>query len=221
PILVIRRVDESAVLPADVHPDNAGLPVVSDTVNDPREVVSDVNSNGVVGHPAPTGVIRVVTVPLRVDIRVLRLKERLVINGSKGKLRRPTNVPRDDTDTDEITDIEDVLRGQLLPDSGIQDRPELPVKSLQRLRSGSRTTKRSDRFPGRSNLRVVKPRMRQSRNKVGVHQPGNRINPTFPAVLDNYVHLNVIRRRQHREPIGPLEIEADPNTEHRRLHEES
>src|SRR5690606_30662810 len=130
PILVIRRVDETGVLPADVHQDNAGLPVVSDTDNDPREVVSDGSSDGVVGHPAPTGVIRVVTVPLRVDIRVLRLKERLVINGSKGKLRRPTNVPRDDTDTDEITDIEDVLRGQLLPDSGIQDRPELPVKSL-------------------------------------------------------------------------------------------
>src|SRR5690606_12257938 len=178
-------------------------------------------SNGVVGHPAPTGVIRVVTVPLRVDIRVLRLKERLVINGTKGKLRRPTNVPRDDTDTDEITDIEDVLRGQLLADSGIQDPPELPVKSLQWLRSGCRTTERPDRLSGRSNLRVVKPRMRQSRNKVGVHQPGNRINPTFPAVLDNYVHLNVIRRRQHREPIGSLEIETDTDTEHRRFHPES
>src|SRR5690606_26720351 len=160
PVLVIRRVDESAVLPADVHPDNAGLPVVSDTVNDPREIVSHIDGNGVVGHPAPTGVIRVVTVPLRVDIRVLRLKERLVINGTKGKLRRPTNVPGDDTDTDEITDIEDVLRGQLLADSGIQDLPELPVKSLQRLRSGRRAAERSDRFPGRSNLRVVKLRRR-------------------------------------------------------------
>src|SRR5690606_12528058 len=221
PILVIRGVDESAVLPAYVHPDNAGLPVVSDTVNDPREVVSDVDSNGVVGHPAPTGVIRVIAVPLRVDIRVLRLKERLVIDGTESKLRRPPDVAGDDTDTDEIADIEDVLRRQLLPDSGIQDRPELPVKSLQRLRSGSRTTKRSDRVPGRSNLRVAKPRMRQSRNKVGVHQPGNRINPTFPAVLDNYVHLNVIRWRQHREPIGPLEIETNTDTEHGRLHEES
>src|SRR5690606_18760218 len=57
------------------------------------------------------------------------------LSGTKGKLRRPTNVPRDDTDTDEITDIEDVLRGQLLADSGIQDPPELPVKSLQWLRS--------------------------------------------------------------------------------------
>src|SRR5690606_10196119 len=155
-----------------VHPDNAGLPVVADTVNDPREVVSDVYSNGDVGHPAPTGVSRVATFRLRVDIRVRRLKERFVINGTKGKLRRPTNVPSDDTDTAEITDIEDVLRGQLLADSGIQEPPELPVKSLQWLRSGCRTTERPDRLSGRSNLRVVKPRMRQSRNKVGVHQPG-------------------------------------------------
>src|SRR5690606_32535843 len=146
----------SAVLPADVHPDNAGLPVVADTVNDPREVVSDVDSNGVVGHPAPTGVIRVVTVPLRVDIRALRLTERLAINGTKGKLRRPTHVPRDDTDTDEITDLEDVLRGQRLGDSGIQDPPELQVKSLQWLRYGCRTTQRPDRLPGGSNRRVVK-----------------------------------------------------------------
>src|SRR5690606_20174312 len=42
-----------------------------------------------------------------------------------------------------------------------------------------------------------------------------------PAVLDNYVHLDVIRRRQHREPIGSLEIDTDTDTEHRRFHQES
>src|SRR5690606_38774872 len=105
PILVIRGVDESAVLPAYVHPDNAGLPVVSDTVNDPREVVSDVDGNGVVGHPAPTGVIRVVTVPLRVDIRVLGVEKALVIDGTESKLRRPPDVAGDDTDADKVADV--------------------------------------------------------------------------------------------------------------------
>src|SRR5690606_41917372 len=107
--------------------DNAGLPVVSDTVNDPREVVSDVDGNGVVGHPAPTGVIRVVTVPLRVDIRVLGVEQTLVIDGTESKRRRPPDVPGDDADTDEVANIEDVLRCQLLACTSVQDLPELTV----------------------------------------------------------------------------------------------
>src|SRR5690606_30856079 len=220
PVLVIRRVDESAVLPADVHPDNAGLPVVSDTVNDPREIVSHIDGNGVVGHPAPTGVIRVVTVPLRVDIRVLRLKESLVINGTKGKLRRPTNVPGDDTDTDEIADIEDVLRRQLLTGSPVEELPEFAMQLPQRLRTGRCTPESSNRLPGRSNLRVVEPRVRCAGNQIRVDQSGNRVYPALPTVLDHYAHLNATRR-QHCEPVSPLEVKADPDTEHRRFHQEA
>src|SRR5690606_1496796 len=155
PILVIRRVDESAVLPADVHPDNAGLPVVADTVNDPREVVSDVDSNGVVGHPAPTGVIRVVAVPLRVDIRVLGVEKTLVIDGTESKLRRPPDVPGDDTDTDEIANIEDVLRCQLPAKSVLQDFRKLPVNTLQRLSTACRAAIRPDMTPRRQYSRSV------------------------------------------------------------------
>src|SRR5690606_38286734 len=43
----------------------------------------------------------------------------------------------------------------------------------------------------------------------------------FPAVLDNYVHLHAIRRRQHREPNGSLENETYTDTEHRRFHQQS
>src|SRR5690606_22064002 len=78
---------------------------------------------------------------------------------------------------------------------------------------------RPDRFRCLSYLGVVELRRGCTGHHAGVQPPGTRVNPTFAAVLD--YHWCPALRDIHREPVSPLEVKADPDTEHRRFHQEA
>src|SRR5690606_19035832 len=123
----VESIDQSAIVPGQLQPDHARLAVSGDPISEMRKVLTDLRNHRVVRHPRPTGVLRVVRVPPWEDLRILGVDEVEVISLTQRQLRGPANIPGDDTNPDQVHDVEDVHPGQVLPGPALEQAVDLLV----------------------------------------------------------------------------------------------
>src|SRR5690606_8289613 len=128
-----------------------------------RKVLTDLRNHRVIRHPRPTGVLRVVRVPLREGLRILGIDEIKVISLAQRQLRGPANIPGNNTNPDQIHDVEDVHPGQVLPGPAFEQAADLLVQLPQRLWTRGGATERLDRRTFRPDVPVVELRERLTR----------------------------------------------------------
>src|SRR5699024_1394814 len=143
-VLVVGRVGQPAVGAGGVQPDDAGLTVAGDRLGNGRQVGVGVHDDGVVGHPGPAGVLRVVGVALGGGVGALEVEGVRVVDVAEEDLGRAAHVAGHDAHTDEVADVGDVAGGQGLSTAAVQHLAHRRVQAVQRLRAGGGTAEGLD-----------------------------------------------------------------------------
>src|SRR5690606_6364576 len=134
------------------------------------------------------------------------------------QLRGPTNIPGNNTNPDQVHDVENVQPSQIVVPILVHAR-DLRVQPLQRFRASCLTTEGFDRRTLWPDLRVVEPWVRLTRLKERLEQHSDGLYPTFTGIRDDVgflAHWLV----ELKPFVGTLKVEAYAYTEHRGFHEE-